>query len=119
MASTFLAEPLIASGASPTLRCQKSPCSSKPERSILLISSCDTFASLPSAQTMGNTSNAVFARHHVSATTATVLSLILTTPLTPRRFFTLVSSKLVSFPPNTGQDFTAAHSMPGICKSMP
>ena len=68
---------------------------------------------------MGRVSSAVFARHHVSATTAMVESLTLTTPLKPFEFLIFESSKLTILPPKTGQALTAAHNIPGNCKSAP
>ena len=72
-----------------------------------------TLALTPSSQTRGSFSSAVLARHQVSATTATVLALTRTTPLTPRMDLTASALKLTKVPPNTGQSLMAAHSMPG------
>src|SRR5215472_9313627 len=60
-------------------------------------------APAPSSQTIGSASSADLARHHVSATTATVESFTLTTRRKPGRLETFDSSKLTSLPPNTGQ----------------
>ena len=57
----------------------------------------------PSSQTIGSASSAVFARHQVSATTATVVSFTFTTRRTPGMPAIFASSKLTSLPPNTGQ----------------
>ena len=119
MASTCLAEFLISARASPSLRCQKSPVSSRPARNIFSISGEEVLLPLPSSQTIGRDSRAVLARHQVSATTATVKSLTFTTPFTPRKFLTFASSKLTNLPPKTGQAFTAAHNMPGNWRSAP
>ena len=72
----------------------------------------------PSSQTIGSASSAVFARHQVSATTATAVSFTRTTLRTPGRPAILASSKLFTLPPNTGQSLIAAHSMPGSLTSM-
>ena len=77
---------------------------------------CAAFA--PSSQTMGRASSAVFARHQVSATTATAPSFTLTARRTPGIFATLASSKLTSLPPCTGQALTAALNMPGSLRSI-
>ena len=73
----------------------------------------------PSSQTIGKASSAVLACHQVLATTATVLSLTLSTALTPGIDMTLAASKLTSLPPKTGQSRIAAFSMPGSFRSMP
>ena len=65
-----------------------------------------------SSQTMGSASSAFLARHQVSATTATPVSLTFTTFFTPGMPAILLSSKLVTLPPNTGQSLIAAHSIP-------
>ena len=68
----------------------------------------DTLALSPSSHWIGRASSAVLARHQVSATTATVLSLTLTTFFTPRRPAIFDSSQPFNLPPNTGQSLTAA-----------
>ncbi len=60
------------------------------KRSAMVALDCAAFA--PSSQTMGRASSAVFARHQVSATTATAPSFTLTTRRTPGRFATLAPS---------------------------
>ncbi|HZL99624.1 MAG TPA: hypothetical protein VFD43_05155, partial [Planctomycetota bacterium] len=72
----------------------------------------DCLAPGPSSHTTGSASSAVFARHQVSATTATAVSFARTAPRTPRRVLIAESSKLTSLPPNTGQSLIAACSMP-------
>ncbi len=78
----------------------------------------DCFAFGPSSHTIGSASSAVFARHQVSATTATAVSPTRTTPRTPRRASIFDSSKLTTLPPNTGQSLIAACSMPGSLRSI-
>ena len=71
-----------------------------------------------SSQTMGSASSAFLACHQVSATTATPVSLTFTTFFTPGIPAILLSSKLVTLPPNTGQSLIAAHSMSGSLTSI-
>ena len=72
----------------------------------------------PSSHTIGSASSAFFACHHVSATTATVVSLTRTARRTPGIAAIFASSKLTSLPPNTGQSLIAAFSMPGSLTSI-
>ncbi len=72
----------------------------------------------PLSHSIGRASSAVFARHQVSAMTATPVSATCTTFLTPGIFSTFAASKLLILPPNTGQFFSAAFSMPGMVWSM-
>jgi hypothetical protein len=83
------------------------------------IEALETLALGPSSQVAGSASSAVLACHQRSATTATALSPTLTTCLTPFMPVTLLASKLVSLPPNTGVSLIAAHSMPGSLRSIP
>ena len=78
----------------------------------------DCAAPEPSSQTIGNASSAVFARHHVSATTATVESSTRTARGDPARPAIFDSSKLTSLPPNTGQSRMAAQRIPGSLTSI-
>ena len=73
----------------------------------------------PSSQTIGSASSAVFARHQVSATTATAESPTCTTFLTPGMPCTLAASKDFTLPPKTGQSLIEALSMPGSLRSVP
>src|SRR6266478_6553820 len=108
----------MAALASPFWLPTKACCeSSSPSPSHLAIVALETLALSPSSQTIGSASSAVLACHQVSATTATALSLTLTTFLTPFMPVTLASSKLFSLPPNTGQSLIAALSIPGSLTS--
>ena len=78
----------------------------------------DALAPSPSSQTIGSASSAVLARHQVSATTATAESFTFTTFFTPGILAILLSSKLFSLPPNTGESLIAACSMPGSLTSI-
>ena len=68
---------------------------------------------------MFSASTAFFARHQVSATTATALSPTGTTCFTPGIFSTAAGSKCLTLPPMIGQSRMAAFSKPGSCRSMP
>ena len=72
----------------------------------------------PRSHSIGSASSAVLARHQVSATTATPVSPIGSAFFTPGIFSILAKSKLFTLPPNTGQTFSAAFSMPGSLTSM-
>ena len=79
----------------------------------------ETFAFGPSSHSMGKASSALFARHQVSATTATALSPTRSTFFTPGFDAMAAASKLFNLPPKTGQSLIAAFSKPGIFRSMP
>ena len=71
----------------------------------------------PKSQVTGSASAAFFARHQLSATTATASGSFTTwrMPLMPA---SLVSSTAFNVPLNTGHWTIAAHSMLGSCTSM-
>ena len=58
------------------------------------------------------------ARHQVSATTATAESFTFTARFTPGMPAIFASSKLTSLPPNTGDCWIAACSIPGSLRSI-
>ena len=59
-----------------------------------------------------------FARHQLSATTATASSSF-TTLMRPRKPLILSSATVTSLPRNTGHCAIAAYAMPGSCTSIP
>src|SRR5215831_11115472 len=117
-ASTRLAALWMAARASPSLRNAYASFTVNPSARCSAIEALDWDAPAPSSQAIGNASSAVVARHHVSATTATVESLTFTTPRTPGRPSIFAWSKLTSLPPNTGQALTAACNIPGRRRSI-
>ena len=80
--------------------------------------SLDTSPLPPSSHVTARASDAFFACHQLSATTATA-SLNLITLRTPGMAAVLVSSTDLSVPLNTGHWISAACSMPGSRTSMP
>ena len=72
----------------------------------------------PSSHSIARSLAISLARHQLSATTATPLS-IGTTLMNPRRPCNFVASTDLTFPPITGVCTTAAYTMPGNCTSMP
>ncbi len=91
-ASTFFGASAIALTASPLERLPLSVAAEKPSTRCAAMVASDAFAPAPSSHSMGSASSAVFARHQVSATTATALSFTFTTPRTPGILATLASS---------------------------
>jgi hypothetical protein len=79
----------------------------------------ETLAFSPSSQVTGKASSAVFACHHVSATTATAVAPTCMTFFTPGMPLTLAASKLFTLPPKTGHSLIAAFTMPGNFRSKP
>src|SRR6266705_1517762 len=72
----------------------------------------------PTSHSIWTSRRASFARHQLSATTATKLSSG-TTLTMPRRPSTLPASTDFTLPPNTGHCAIAAYIIPGSCTSMP
>ncbi len=100
MASSFFAAPCIAFSTSPSCLIDAALLA------IALARPCDTDAELralfgPSSHWMTSASRAVFARHQLSATTATP-SVMRTTFFTPGIPFAFESSTLTTLPPMTG-----------------
>ena len=91
-ASTVFAAPAMAFSASPFERSPLVTAAVKPSRRCSAIVTSDAAAPGPSFQTIGSASSAVFARHQVSATTATAESETFTTARTPGIDATLPSS---------------------------
>src|SRR4051794_4010584 len=83
VASTVLAAPRIAAGASPLLRSPLLTFDVGRARLCWAFVASDCAAFSPPPQDTGSLPGAVFPRHHVSATTATAESDTGTTPRTP------------------------------------
>ena len=118
-ASTLRADAAIAARASPSCRPTTASSAFNAAFSVASTSALESLAFGPKSHTIGSASNAVLARHQVSATTATAVSPTCITFFTPGRFSIALASKLFSLPPNTGQSLIAALSIPGKLTSIP
>ncbi len=116
--STIFAATGIIAGASPILRAVGRSFAARPSLKSAMMLSEETAPLVPSSHVIFSAFAAWFARHQLSATTATKVSCF-TMPFTPRIFSASALSTDFTLPRNTGLCTMEAMSMPGSITSTP